>query len=123
MCVMDLNEFSDHCAVTFKLPYNVAYKNCSNNRGKRIICDALHKDELLESLSDKKQFFDNLVGELNDGNCDINYCINSLSSKIHEIYFQHYGKTFSNNRKYDKCNTPWFDNNCRASKSTFYNVK
>ena len=95
----------------------------SNNKSKKIIWDALHKGELLENLSDKKEFFDNLVEELNDGNCDINYCINSLSSKIHEISFQHYGKTFSNNRNYYKFNIPWFDKNCRASKSTFYNVK
>ena len=40
---MDLNELTDHCVVTFKLPNDNAY-NCSNSNGKMIVWDTSHKD-------------------------------------------------------------------------------
>ena len=128
MCVLDMNEFSDHNPIVFTMSYN--YPNNPNTSDSsfsvnKLVWDREKKNTLLNSLVENKNLFDDVSVKIQSGEYNINQCIEQFSSIIHDVSFPIFGKSYTPNKSAlaNKKKNEWFTHECRSAKNVFYEAK
>ena len=126
-CVLELNEFSDHCAINFDLSCKVIDSQVRHTTIEKVTWEQCNKDELYQLLDSQRHIFDNITSKLVDEEDTLDNCIESLSQLIYDLSFHLCGKTIhignTNSNKSVHKNTLWFNNECKQHKRNFYTHK
>ena len=123
MCVMDINEYSDHCPVVFTLQCAETENDESVLEYDKIVWDSTPNVDFLDLVESKCNIFDSINEKLLSGETDINECMKSFTDTVYDISYTCYGKSFTNRPKKKKRKSLWFDEQCRNAKSVFCNMK
>lgn len=102
MCALDINEFSDHCAVVFSLKCtdSIPVKDVNDDfvTYEKLIWDSSSTDILLQTCNSYKHVFDDVVTKLSMGQTGFDSCIDTFSDTVHDISFQCFGKKVVKNQ-------------------------
>ena len=122
-----LTEFSDHSAVTFNFlsQINTIYNPVIHSFKDVIVWDASLQQEISNSLKNKTHILNNISERLSANEIDINQCMTEFSELVYDISYSFCGKRFYSGiqRNTLRKEAPWFDVNCRQSKTKFYTAK
>ena len=128
--VLDLNEFSDHCAIRYSFEsntYNSKNDNfCVNNVNinEKIVWDSEKVNDLRNLMRENENTFENIVSQASGGEISIDESITTFSNLLYDLSKETFGKKttkFNNNIRNFKC--PWFNEDCRSARSEFFRRK
>ena len=128
--VLDLNEYSDHCAIR----YSFKYKTCKDSllttetdkeETTKIVWD-MDKNELFhDELLNQTHVFDCIISDIEKNEININDCINRMTNAMYDICKKCFGKKVNlNNQSSNRRNkSPWYNENCKIAKTEFLKRK
>lgn len=122
--VLEINEFSDHCAIHFE--FNCVFNKCTDDNDKtlnKVYWDSSKRKLLLSNLETKKHVFDEIVNKISNSANDFDENILKFSGEIYKCSFEIFGRRIKTSNKYVKHKNKWFDDSCKKMKKDFLNSK
>ena len=129
-CNEDLNEFSDHCPISFNLDCCI---NISNERNvtenvciEKIIWDRENICVFNDCLAKCKHVFESIVDDFESDVISTDECIDSMSELMLRVCKESFNSIKIkrvNNADRNNQTSEWFDDRCKQAKNVFYKSK
>ena len=133
--VCDPTEFSDHCALLFKIncqnmnEHNYDYENTTETSTNKILWQAERTQDFRQTLISHLDMYNEMLSDFDTANPidSLDTVVNSFSNLLFNNAFDHFGKTHTHGKTRNPSSRPnqfneWYNNDCKSAKQDFINA-
>ena len=132
-CVCDPTEFSDHCALLFKINcHNVnehSYENDTETYTNKLLWQNEKAEDFRQTLISNMNLYTETLSDFDTLNPidPLDAVVGSFSNLLFNDAFSHFGKKYTNNKTHNSSHTSnksnkWYNNDCETAKQDFANA-
>ena len=128
--VLDLNEYSDHCAIRYSIEANISTEkicnvsSCVRIINEKFVWDSRNVNNFQQLLLENENISETISLQTMTGEMTIDDSINKFSNLLHDLSKTVFGKPFQHYHcEKGSIKNPWFNHDCKNARADFFGKK